>query len=252
GASSSGRALSTLVEFDADYIAVYEDYSGEQKHVKRNQKYKVPLYAYIGYNDDTLYNPEIQNTNFKKEIERFFREHETIFVDDEGNYTIGKDIKGTFAHNSRSASGKFIINTSYEFEEKSIQEFISAWKSAELDRMINIMLNGTINHQIECDYVITRNADGTVYQIDYQGEGTFDLVANGVKRFHRDFGEIPYFSVLFYYDEDFLDITEDNLTVGPLVFYQGSGSRRDAANYTDEHGRGTVKLQYTKKIKVNK
>ena len=132
-------------------------------------------------------NYQYRHIRFKKEIERFFNRHAYITVDSIGNYTIGEDLVGKLVNDT--ASGSFIINTAYKFVEKTPQQFISIWndpKEIWWYRLIDI-LDGTLSHQIVCQYQIQRIEvdDHYEYEITYTGEGLFDLTANYVTHINK-------------------------------------------------------------------
>lgn len=209
----------------------------------------VILLDYQGYyGNDITYNTEIG---------KFFRDHEHITVDERGNFTIGNDIKGRFEEGSRTATGKFTIETSYDFVNLTKDEFINRWNNFDTNNntivIYNNMLNGTISHKIDCDYTIVRNADSSVFSVYYTGEGTFDLTGNGVSdinisiRCKDAFDKYSY----NYYLRNKRDLTSDEVAVGPMKFVIESRNYPEKDILSD-HYIGPVTLQYTKKIKVNK
>ena len=146
------------------------------------------MYVYLS---DTLayegQNYQYRHIRFKKEIERFFNRHAYITVDSIGNYTIGEDLVGKLVNDT--ASGSFIINTAYKFVEKTPQQFVSIWNDPkekwyykEVD-----LLDGTLSHQIVCQYQIKRIEveDHYEYEITYTGEGAFDLTANYITHINK-------------------------------------------------------------------
>ena len=198
------------------------------------------------------------NVSYHTEIGKFFREHEHITVDEKGNFTIGNDIKGRFEEGSRTATGKFTIETSYDFVNLTKDEFINRWNNFDMDKYNSIaiysnMLNGTISHNIDCDYTIIRNADSSVFSVYYTGEGTFDLTGNGVSAINLSIRCKDAFDMYSYnyYLRNKRNLTSDEVAVGPMKFQLGHNSEGSGYIYGD-HKTGPVKLQYTKKIKVNK
>ncbi len=196
------------------------------------------------------------NVSYHTEIGKFFREHEQITIDDQGNFAIGNDIKGKFEDGSRTATGKFTIETTYDFVNQTLSEFIHRWNNFDLQSKViayyNNMLNGTIQHSIDCEYTIVRNADSSVFSIYYTGEGTFDLTGNGVTNFDITARLQSYSDKRYYYDLFCKrDLTPDEVAVGPMKFvieYRKYPEKDILSN----HYTGPVTLKYTKKIKVNK
>ena len=73
--------------------------------------------------------------------------------------------------------------------EKTPQQFISIWNDPNeiwWYRLIDI-LDGTLSHQIVCQYQIQRIEvdDHYEYEITYTGEGLFDLTANYVTHINK-------------------------------------------------------------------
>ena len=117
-------------------------------------------------------------------MEKFFKLHDYITVDEMGNVVLGDDIIGKFVGNT--AKGSFTINTSNPFVEKTVEQFCTIFNQANtsdlLYQMYNL-LNGTIDHNINCQYTITRpSADSKAYTISFVGEGTYKLNAEVVDR----------------------------------------------------------------------
>lgn len=130
---------------------------------------------------------KLKHARFCTEVERFFNHHAYIIADSLGNYTIGDDLVGKIVGDS--ASGSFIINTAYKFVEKTPQQFVSIWNDPkekwyykEVD-----LLDGTLSHQIACQYQIKRIEvdDHYEYEITYTGEGAFDLTANYITHINK-------------------------------------------------------------------
>jgi len=118
-----------------------------------------------------------QNARFQHEIEKFFKRHDFITVDNSGNITIGGDIVGKM--NGHEGTGKFTIKTSYPFVEKTVEEsalrFSSGDKYDMAEKMLSL-LNGTLQHKISGTFTVTRN-HGDTYTVSYTGEGTYTLDA---------------------------------------------------------------------------
>ena len=122
-----------------------------------------------------------KQARFQYEIEKFFKQHDFITVDDAGHVKIGDDIVGTMTGNE--GSGQFTINTKHKFVEKTKQEFVHGFnralaKGGDVTGIFNL-LNGTIKHKIDCEFTVVRNADNS-YTVAFTGTGTYNLEAEGV------------------------------------------------------------------------
>ena len=112
------------------------------------------------------------------ELDRFFNRHDFITVDSlSGNFTIGDDIAGKLVGDS--ASGTFTINTDYRFFIQTAQQWLDNWNNKNVkyyDRLLKL-LNGSVKHQLTCQYVLKRKwvDDHYEYDITYTGEGIWDL-----------------------------------------------------------------------------
>ena len=151
-----------------------------------------PVGVYVVLNDGMKLN---KNARFQKEVERFFKFHDYITVDEMDNVMIGTDIIGKFEGNT--AKGTFTINTTNPFVEKTIDQFCSILNQANTNDLIYQMynlLNGTIDHKITCQYTITRpSANSKEYNISYTGEGTYTFKAEVVDRIENfNFDNYPY------------------------------------------------------------
>lgn len=113
-----------------------------------------------------------EKARFQTEIEKFFKQHDYINVDGSGNIRIGEDIVGKFEGNV--GKGKLTINTTYSFEENSleyIRDLVNNRKSMTL--AAHALIRGSIQHIIDCEFSVTqRNADGE-YEVSYTGEGFY-------------------------------------------------------------------------------
>jgi len=140
-----------------------------------------PVGVYVLLDDATKMN---KNARLQKEVEKFFKLHDYITVDEMGNVVLGDDIIGKFVGNT--AKGSFTINTSNPFVEKTVEQFCTIFNQANtsdlLYQMYNL-LNGTLDHNINCQYTITRpSADSKAYTISFVGEGTYKFNAEVVDR----------------------------------------------------------------------
>ena len=127
----------------------------------------------------------INRARFQKEVERFFNHHNFIIVDESGNFKIGDDILGRFAENGLTATGKFTINVSNPFIEQTPQQYVTRFNKGKhiVERIPNDLLNGTIQHKIECEYTLTRaSTDSEVFDVTYKGTGTYVFQAEVVSR----------------------------------------------------------------------
>ncbi|MBO5553078.1 MAG: C10 family peptidase, partial [Paludibacteraceae bacterium] len=132
---------------------------------------------------ELVYMDEKKNLYRKKvrwctELDRFFNRHDFITVDSlSGNFTIGDDIAGKLVGDS--ASGTFTINTDYRFFIQTAQQWLDNWNNKKVkyyDKLL-ILLNGSVKHQLTCQYVLKRKwvDDHYEYDITYTGEGVWDI-----------------------------------------------------------------------------
>jgi hypothetical protein len=112
------------------------------------------------------------------ELDRFFNRHDFITVDSlSGNFTIGDDIAGKLVGDS--ATGTFTINTDYRFFIQTAQQWLDNWNNKNVkyyDKLLKL-LNGSVKHQLTCQYVLKRKwvDDHYEYDITYTGEGVWDI-----------------------------------------------------------------------------
>ena len=163
-----------------------------------------------------------ENVRFQTEIEKFFKEHDNISIDNMGNIHIGNDIVGQMTENGLESRGSFSIDTSYPFVVQSIEDFAANWMDLWT---LHSMLNGTMNHKIDCQFTVYRsNETSKEFTVSYTGTGTYHLdaevveIINGINGDHWNDSE---------YDHH---ITPDN-----IITRQASGD-------------GTVKLEFTTKL----
>ena len=154
---------------------------------ENNQFYEGGFYGMYWDESVPLDNSLNKKARFQKELERFFNQHNFITVDESGNYKIGDDISGVFAYNGLTATGKFTINVSNDFIEQTPEQFVSHFNTQKKHLyelvLTGFLLNGTIQHQIECEYTITRaSVDSKEYDVTYKGTGTYALLADVVSR----------------------------------------------------------------------
>jgi hypothetical protein len=164
----------------------------------------------------------LKNTRFQKELERFFKFHDFITVDEFGNFKLGDDISGKFEGDQ--ATGTFSINTTNPFTESTVEQIVDLVNSGgSLSLSYRHLLNGTLQHKIVCQFTITRNSESKEYTVNYTGSGDYTLNHEVVSRVeHIDFDNFPNGN---------LSITTDD------IFTQ------------QKEANGTVKLQYTTKLK---
>ena len=170
----------------------------------------------------TIFLSFYKNVRFQTEIEKFFKEHDNISVDNQGNILIGNDIVGQMAENGLEGTGSFNIDTSYPFEVRSIEDFAANWFSYWADEQ---MLNGTMSHKLTCQFTVNRsNIASKEFTVSYTGAGTYHLDAEAVEIISGINGD-------YWNDEDYdHHITPDNITTRQVS------------------GDGTVKLEYTTKL----
>jgi len=129
------------------------------------------------YLDNTLN----KRARFQTAIEQFFNRHDFVSVDKYGNYTIGDDIIGRFEGNGLESSGKFVIDVSHKYIEKNLDQFIRevAVPSLGPNDWAYGLLNGFIQHRIECNYKITRKStNSNEFTVSFTGSGDYALLAN--------------------------------------------------------------------------
>ena len=115
-----------------------------------------------------------RKARFQTEIEKFFKQHDFIIVDQYGNIQIGDNIVGKFEGDE--GKGGFTISTTHPFEEQSIAEYLQHFNEGkDWDRNL---LNGTIEHKIDCQFTLTRIPDSEEYAVSYTGQGTYSFKAN--------------------------------------------------------------------------
>lgn len=174
-----------------------------------------------------LDNAANERARFQTGIEQFFNRHDFVTVDKQGNYKIGDDITGSFPGNGLEATGTCVIDVSYKYIEKTKEQFVR--EVANPDRRLlwtSGLLDGIIQHRIECTYKITRKStDSNEFEITYTGTGAYALLANIISKVNGD------------------------VDVQALV--DGVGQEISAADLvTDQVSfEGNVTLKYTAKIK---
>ena len=118
-----------------------------------------------------------KKARFQTEIEKFFKQHDFIVVDQYGNIKIGDDIVGKMEGDE--GKGNFTINTTYQFVEKTIPEFVELYNKYWGDMFLNL-LDGTIEHKIMGQFTVSRIPGSEEYSVSYIGEGTYSFKANVV------------------------------------------------------------------------
>ena len=186
--------------------------------------------AGVGYPITRIFldNRNNKKARFETEIEKFFNRHEFVSVDPYGNIKIGDDIAGKFEDNGLEATGKFVIETNYNFKEQTIYDCLKVLNSPGwFDEVGDIFrpFSGTLNHKILCQYTITRpSVDSKEYEITYVGEGTYSLQAE----------VLEYIIGLTY---------PDNVEIIPAINISESD-----IHTTSISGEGKVQLKYSTKI----
>jgi len=122
-----------------------------------------------------------KRARFQTGIEQFFNRHDFITVDEFGNYKIGDDIMGRFEENGLKATGKFTIKANHKFIEKTKNMYVQQIANPKGMDWAYCLLNGIIQHQIECEYELTRESvDSKEFEVSYKGTGLYALLANCV------------------------------------------------------------------------
>lgn len=121
-----------------------------------------------------------KRARFQTEIEKFFKQHDFIVVDPYGNIKIGDDIMGKMEGDE--GKGAFTIDTTHLFTEQTISEYVEAFNRGDFVsiELFQTLLDGTIQHKIDCQFTVTRIADGEGYAVSYTGNGTYAFKANVV------------------------------------------------------------------------
>ena len=177
-----------------------------------------PEETYVG----TIFFVMYKNVRFQTEIEKFFKEHDNISVDKQGNIRIGNDVVGQMAENGLEGKGSINIDTSYPFEIRSIEDFAANWMSYWT---LQPMLNGTMSHKLTGQFTVSRsNISSKEFTVSYTGEGSYHLDAEAVEIITGVNGD-------HWNDSDYdHHITPANITTRRV------------------NGDGTVKLEYTTKL----
>lgn len=163
-----------------------------------------------------------KNVRFQSEIEKFFKEHDNISVDNQGNIRIGNDIVGQMAEDGLQGTGTFTIDTSYPFVVRSIEDFAANWMSYWT---LEPMLNGTMSHKLTGQFTVSRsNISSKEFTVNYTGEGTWHLDAEAVEIINGINGD-------HWNDKDY----DHHITPANITTRQVSGD-------------GKVKLEYTTRI----
>lgn len=221
-----GVADKTIIKIDPDKQGVKAD----TKHLDDLKLDYTPdsvEFIWSGYDLMDQYEPEWggelvymdDKKNFYREkvrwcteLERYFNRHDFITVDSlTGNFTIGDDITGKLVGDS--ASGKFTINTDYKFLIQTAQQWLDKWNNpnvAAFEKLQRI-LNGSVKHQIACQYTLKRKQveDHYEYDVTYTGEGLWDITA----RYINYIGKAIDFIALIQ-DGDNQILTMDEIGVG--------------------------------------
>lgn len=119
-----------------------------------------------------------KKARFQTEIEKFFKQHDFIVVDQFGNIQIGDNIVGKFE--GEEGKGSFTINTIHKFTERTIPEYVEAFNKVDfgsIEMLLNL-LDGTIEHKIDCQFTLTRIPNSEEYAVSYTGQGTYLFKAN--------------------------------------------------------------------------
>ena len=120
-----------------------------------------------------------KKARFQTELEKYFKQHDFIIVDQYGNIKIGDDIAGKME--GEQGTGRFTINTMHSFVEQTIPEYVEAVnKSNGTSVCYHNLLNGTIEHKIDCQFTLTRIPDSEEYTVSYTGDGSYSFKANVV------------------------------------------------------------------------
>lgn len=174
-----------------------------------------PEESYVG----TIFFVMYKNVRFQTEIEKFFKEHDNISVDKQGNIRIGNDIVGQMAENGLEGKGTFTIDTSYPFVVHSIEDFAANWMSYWT---LQPMLNGTMSHKLTGQFTVSRsNISSKEFTVSYTGEGSYHLDAEAVEIINGINGD-------HWNDKDY----DHHITPANITTRQVSGDGKVKLNYT--------------------
>lgn len=167
----------------------------------------------------------LQRARLQREIERYFNQHDFISVDKVGNLRIGDDLTAKFEGNE--ARGNFEINTSNNFTEQTLQQYVALFndpKTESWKRSCWLLLGGILQHSIKGEFVVTReSAASNNYTVTYQGTGKYALLADVITKVIGD--NIDWEAI--YDSEEKNSATIDNIT------------------HEEKSQDGTVTLKYT-------
>lgn len=174
-----------------------------------------PEESYVG----TIFFVMYKNVRFQTEIEKFFKEHDNISVDKQGNIRIGNDVVGQMAENGLEGKGTFTIDTSYPFVVHSIEDFAANWMSYWT---LQPMLNGTMSHKLTGQFTVSRsNISSKEFTVSYTGEGSYHLDAEAVEIINGINGD-------HWNDKDY----DHHITPANITTRQVSGDGKVKLNYT--------------------
>lgn len=134
-----------------------------------------------------------KNYREQSAVEQCFNDIHEIKVDEMGTIFFGDQEVGKFPDNGLKGSGKFTISVKNPFHYRTADEYIDAWNantssSADfLDESIERyaeILDINLQHDIVCNFEITRNEDNSEYDITYHGEGTYVLDLHYISEIH--------------------------------------------------------------------
>ncbi|MCQ2223505.1 MAG: C10 family peptidase [Bacteroidaceae bacterium] len=115
-------------------------------------------------------------------IEKFFAKCDNLVIMPDGTLKIGKDIVGVYDKDTQTGTGSFVLDTSYDFVEQTVEQFESNYNTSTLNdwTLANGLLTGNIKHKINCNFSLTYDSEQNIYYVDYQGTGTYAVQANVV------------------------------------------------------------------------
>lgn len=123
----------------------------------------------------------LKNVRFQEELERWFKSHDHIKVDNSGLVRIGDDVTAQFEGNE--AKGHVTLSTTHFFEEQTKEDALKKVNKYSFAQLYNFLLNGHIDHKIECEFTVTRPSEESKdYSISFIGEGTYELNAEIVDK----------------------------------------------------------------------
>ncbi len=189
-----------------------------------------------------------KNYREQSAVEQCFNDIREIKVDEMGTIFFGGLEVGKFPENGLKGSGKFSISVRNPFHYRTPDEFIDYWNAHtsaweigngdEWERYATI-LDINLQHDIVCNFEITRSEDHREFDITYHGEGTYVLDLNYIDEVH----DLDWNKATF----DLYDMDDEPASISPDQFYSCPVQR---VNTTSQSFNGKVTLEFSQKLRV--